>query len=395
MDTILYFVKLLVYLLLIIISGYVLVDAFIRSAVSEYSQIRVNKQLGHASKGLLLAIILAIFVQMISWEQQFDLEAQQLLELLWEGSTGKAWLALLLCSIIFCLIIHKSSPIRLLLVLAMLFAESINGHVSGDSLLVLFDFVHITAASIWVGGALCLWLNWREGKEQALTFVQKYTKLLWLTIAAVSISGLALLIFIVPTVSYLLYTSWGQILLLKIAAVIVALWLGYKASSSIKKHQQADAEDKRLNIRPVIAELSVLVLVVAFAASISMLNPQPSAANAINHHEMGEEIHYTVKLTPNAPGPNRLSLSLWTLEEEGEVQQVSLTIQAADKKKAEARQFILEPAELEEFFEFPGFIETRYFLEELNLPYPSKWEAQFTIEFVEGDSRQFTFSFSN
>lgn len=388
MDILMYIIKLTVYILLVTISGYVLVDSLIRNAVSEQRQSWANRMLQQGAKVLLLAVIVALFVQLVSWTQQFKPEASQLVTLLMEGTTGKVWLALIICSALLMLLVTRSAIARLLLVLAMLFAESMNGHASGDSIRVLFDFIHLATVSIWIGGAICLWLNWREGKEQAIHFIQRFSKLLWLSIAVVSISGVILTLLIMPSISYLLYTSWGQMLLLKLAAVLLALWLGYKAKTTLQKHNGA-------KLKPLAAELIVLAFVIAFAALVSSLSPVPSAANALNHHEMGEELHYTVKLTPNAPGPNRLSLSLWTLEEEGKVEQVQLSIYAADKPKTSERQFILEPAELEDYFEFPGFIETRYKFEKLNLPYPADWEATFTITFENGTERQISFQFEN
>lgn len=392
-----YIVKLLVYTLLITISGYALIDSLIRPAVSQQRQGSVNKLMQQASKLLVFAVVAALFVQIISWVQQFKPEADQLIALLLEGWVGRVWLVLLLLSILFSLLAHKSPTARLLLVFAMLLAESMNGHASGDSILILFDFVHLAAVSIWIGGAICLWWNWREDKELALAFIQKFTKLLWLTIAVVSVSGLVMMLLISPSLTYLLYTGWGQLLLIKIAAVLLALWLGYKAKSFIQKHEQAKqaAGQGSARLRPLATELIVLMLVIAFAGGVSSLSPSPSAANALNYHQMGEELHYTVKLTPNAPGPNRLSLSLWTLEEEGEIEQVQLSLQATDKQKAVAREFQLEIAELEDFFEFPGFIETRYTLPELKLPYPSSWQATFTVSFMGGTERQFSFEFKN
>jgi copper transport protein len=398
-DILIYIVKLLVYMLLVAISGYVLVGSLISSGVSIQRKAAIDRLMGRSVKALLLAILIGISVQVISWTQQLQPEPSQLVTLLLEGSTGRVWLALLILSILFSMLGNKyvAFPFRLLLVFAMLLAESMNGHASGDSILILLDFVHLVAVSIWVGGVFWLWWNWRESSEQALTFIRKFTKLLWVTIVVVSLSGLLMLLLIVPSWSYLLYTSWGQLLLLKIATVLLTLWLGYKAKTFIHKHNQAKHEQNAdvVSIRPVLTELGVLAMVIAFAAGVGMLSSSPSAANALNHHEMGEELHYTIKLTPNAPGPNQLSLSLWTLKDEGEVKEVELAIQSIDKQQAMPRVFQLETAELDDFYEFPGFNETRYTLDNLKLPYPSTWQVSFTVTFTSGSERQFSLQVEN
>jgi len=395
-DVLVYLVKLLMYLLLVVISGNVLVNSLITSSVSIQRREKMDNVINQAVKGLLLVIVLGIFVQIISWTQQLKPESDQLISLFLEGSTGRVWLALLVLSILLTLLNNKNFTARIVLVLAMLLAESMNGHASGDSIVILFDFIHLTAVSIWVGGVIQLWWNWRESKELAISFIGKFSKLLWLTIGLVSISGILMTLNILPSWSYLLYTSWGQILLVKIAAVLITLWLGYKAKVKISASADENSgKNGKTSFRPVIAEFSVLVIVIAFATVVGLLNPEPSGDKALNHHEMGEELHFTFKLYPNAPGPNKLSLSLWTLEEEGEVDSVELALQATDKQKAMPKVVGLEAAQLDTEFEFPGFIESQFTLEELKLPYPSTWQALVTITFADGGEREFSFQFEN
>jgi len=138
-----------------------------------------------------------------------------------------------------------------------------------------------------------------------------------------------------------------------------------------------------------------LLVVIALAALMSTISPLPSAENALNRHQMGDELHYTVKLSPNAPGPNTFSLSLWTLKEEGEVANVQLSLYADDKPKTSARAYILQSIPIEDNIEFPGFIEQQFSLKELKLPYPTLWHATVDIVFASGQERQFSFSFEN
>lgn len=395
-DILNYLVKLIMYLLLVVISGNVLVNSLIPSSVSIQRREKMDNVINQAVKALLLVIVLGIFVQIISWTQQLKPEGSQLLSLFFEGSTGRVWLALLILSILLSLLNNKNFTARLILVLGMLLAESMNGHASGNSIVILFDFVHLATVSIWVGGVMLLWWNWRESKELAISFIGKFSKLLWITIALVSVSGILMTLNILSDWSYLLYTSWGQMLLVKIAAVLLTLWLGYLAKSKIvKRNAKQSGEGGATTYRPVLAELTVLVIVIGLAAVVSILSPTPSGDKALNHHEMGDELHYTFKLYPNAPGPNKLSLSLWTLEEEGEVASVELALQAMDKQKALPKVVQLEAAELEDDFEFPGFHETQFTLDELKLPYPSTWQALVTITFADGGEREFNFQFEN
>ncbi|MCM3632560.1 copper resistance D family protein [Paenibacillus camelliae] len=387
MEIFVYITKLIVYGLLISLSGLIMVDSFVRNAIAETRIQWRESIIQTVNRSLLLAVILAIFAQVVQWTQSFG-GVEQIATLLIEGSTGRTWLALLLLSAIG-LFVQKLQAARLIIIVLLLLAESMNGHASSDSLIILFDFIHLATISIWVGGVIYFLVNWKDGTEQVRTFLERFTKLLWLTIAIASVSGIALTALILPSISYLLYTSWGQLLLVKIVAILIAIWLGYTANTYIRKHQ-ADRKSRLLKI-----EYMTLLVVIALAALLSTISPLPSAENALNRHQMGDELHYTVKLSPNAPGPNTFSLSLWTLKEEGEVANVQLSLYADDKPKTSARAYILQSIPIEDNIEFPGFIEQQFSLKELKLPYPTLWHATVDIVFASGQERQFSFSFEN
>lgn len=387
MEIFVYITKLIVYGLLISLSGLIMVDSFVRNAIAETRIQWRESIIQTVNRSLLLAVILAIFAQVVQWAQSFG-GVEQIAPLLIEGSTGRTWLALLLLSAIG-LFVQKLQVARLIIIVLLLLAESMNGHASSDSLIILFDFIHLATISIWVGGVIYFLVNWKDGTEQVRTFLERFTKLLWLTIAITSVSGIALTALLLPSISYLLYTNWGQLLLVKIIAILIAIWLGYTANTYIRKHQ-ADRKSRLLKI-----EYMTLLVVIALAALLSTISPLPSAENALNRHQMGDELHYTVKLSPNAPGPNTFSLSLWTLKEEGEVANVQLSLYADDKPKTSARAYILQSIPIEDNIEFPGFIEQQFSLKELKLPYPTLWHATVDIVFASGQERQFSFSFEN
>lgn len=387
MEIFVYITKLIVYGLLISLSGLIMVDSFVRNAIAETRIQWRESIIQTVNRSLLLAVILAIFAQVVQWAQSFG-GVEQIATLLIEGSTGRTWLALLLLSAIG-LFVQKLQAARLIIIVLLLLAESMNGHASSDSLIILFDFIHLATISIWVGGVIYFLVNWKDGTEQVRTFLERFTKLLWLTIAITSVSGIALTALLLPSISYLLYTNWGQLLLVKIIAILIAIWLGYTANTYIRKHQ-ADRKSRLLKI-----EYMTLLVVIALAALLSTISPLPSAENALNRHQMGDELHYTVKLSPNAPGPNTFNLSLWTLKEEGEVANVQLSLYADDKPKTSARAYILQSIPIEDNIEFPGFIEQQFSLKELKLPYPTLWHATVDIVFASGQERQFSFSFEN
>src|SRR5690606_34678783 len=134
LEIFVYITNLIVYGLLISLSGLLLVDSSVRNAIAE-TRIQWRESLiPTVNRRLLLAVILAIFAQVVQWAQSFG-GVEQIATLLIEGSTGRTWLALLLLSAIG-LFVQKLQAARLIIIVLLLLAESMNGHASSDSLII-------------------------------------------------------------------------------------------------------------------------------------------------------------------------------------------------------------------------------------------------------------------
>ena len=93
------------------------------------------------------------------------------------------------------------------------------------------DLVHIAGAGVWLGGVLML--SWvlmglhRKGMPlRAGALAVRFSRVAGAALGAVGIAGLILTWAILDTPSELVSTPWGQLLVLKVAAVSVAASIG-------------------------------------------------------------------------------------------------------------------------------------------------------------------------
>ncbi|HIW32698.1 MAG TPA: CopD family protein [Candidatus Paenibacillus intestinavium] len=391
MDTLVYIGNVILLIILLATSGLIIANSLLGMKWEQLVLGRIGLRVQQLTKFLVIAIILVLCVQSMQWLNIFGADSIQWKELLLNTSTGKGLIYLLVMAIIGLFLKKFDGVLSVIWAWLILFGEAINGHVSAlesSQIGILFDYIHLACAAIWIGGVINLWIIWRHNKAIAAEFMNKFSKILWITMALVAVSGIVLTILILPSGLYLLYTSWGKWLLIKIVVISIAISLGYAARMKIVKHQKNP-------LRVMWLEAILLIVIITLASVISQISPMPQMNNMLNVHKMGDELHYTVKLTPNAPGPNQLSITLWTLEEEGKVAAVDVSLFAADKPTRSARDIALVQAELEDEFGFDNFNEFRFVMKDLNLPYPSQWQAKVIMTFEDGHERSFDFKFSN
>jgi copper transport protein len=108
---------------------------------------------------------------------------------------------------------------------------SLSGHQSADRgssrATELADWIHLSAALLWVGGlamlALCVWPLARELRRDAFL---RFSRLATLLIAALLGAGIYLSIVRLPALDDLWTTTYGQVLLVKVGLVFLALAWG-------------------------------------------------------------------------------------------------------------------------------------------------------------------------
>jgi copper transport protein len=172
------------------------------------------------------------------------------------------------------------------------------GHAAQTSprgLSLLFDWAHLVAGSIWVGGLVGLLVLWRSTAEllrvAALSFVvPRFSRVAFASVVLLIGSGIGSSVQHLPTLASLWQTSYGKALLVKIALLLAAMLLAAVNLSRTKPRLEAAATHPTLAggaavlLRRLVTGEVVFVFGALFAAGVlSSLAPPSKALAQLGH----------------------------------------------------------------------------------------------------------------
>ena len=171
--------------------------------------------------------------------------------------------------------------------LGLLFASglSLSGHSAADAghswLSELADWVHLTAAMLWVGGLVQLLLViWPGAPELRRTAFLRFSRLATVLVACLLIAGTYLSVLRFPNVHDLWTTGYGHVLLLKLSLVALALLWGAAHHFLAAPRLAAGSGDTLLGrlSRSMLGESAVAMAVLLAAAILVDSKPPPQPA---------------------------------------------------------------------------------------------------------------------
>jgi len=177
---------------------------------------------------------------------------------------------------------------------AVLLVPGLAGHAAQTSprgAMVLFDWLHLAAGSVWLGGLvglLVLWRSFPAARRVAglVVCVPRFSNTAFVSVLVLIGSGIGAALVHVPTFASLWQTSYGQALLVKIGLLSAALLLA--AVNLLRTRPRLLAYRERPELGPgaasllrrlVSGEVLIVVSAVVAAAVLSSL-PPPSKALA-------------------------------------------------------------------------------------------------------------------
>lgn len=179
------------------------------------------------------------------------------------------------------------------LVIALGFASglSLSGHSAVDArsswLSELADWVHLSAASIWIGGLAHLAIGvWPAAPELRRRAFVGFSKLATILIALVISAGVYLSVLRLPQLEDLWNEHYGRVLLVKLALVALALAWGafhhFVVRPALERKEDAGAPPGPGFSRSLLAEsiVGMTVLLVAAVLVDSKPPPRPSTQRA-------------------------------------------------------------------------------------------------------------------
>jgi copper transport protein len=361
------------YFSLLLLSGWVIWRWWIpleHEASSSYKRIGLYLQFSH-----LITLIGLIIYQFSSYLLGWTF--LELINLLSHTYTGYSWIISITLTVIGLLLLQRWFWFDLIWVGLLLFGKSINGHAAGSNLAwatVALDFIHLLAAALWVSGLVYLLIYKNNGQ-----FYPTFSKTAIYSIVLLVLTGSLYTILILPSLSYLLYTTWGILLLCKIGLVFLVIVTG---AILRKKLEEQDQPDLR---RWLKFDMTWMIAIVIIAAIFSYLNPIP-ANEPLAWKEQQGPLQVITEISPMQPGINRFTVHLSAPVKDRLPKQVELWLTSSQTGKLAP---IRVPLKLEKTM--PG--EMTYSAEGPYIPFPSVWKAEIKLMDTEDYETTYTKKF--
>jgi copper transport protein len=230
---------------------------------------------------------------------------------LWRTTAfGRGYLKMELCFALFCLAAwvalwvdrpqQERRTIASLLALAgalaaaaaVLVFPGAAGHAAQTSprgVTVLLDWLHLVAGSIWLGGLLGLLVLWRSlpvARRVAglIVSVPRFSNVAFLSVLLLLGTGIGETVVHLPVLQALWQTSYGKVILIKIAILLATLPLAAanllrsKPGLAAAREQPTVGERPALLLRRLVGGEAFLIAGAVFAAALlSSLAPPPAA----------------------------------------------------------------------------------------------------------------------
>jgi copper transport protein len=191
------------------------------------------------------------------------------------------------------------------------------GHAAARGLTlpkVLAQWVHFTAAAVWLGGLAALLLGVRgEPTETKARAVRRFSAVALFALLAVVGTGVVRSVNEVGSWGALFSTGYGQLVLLKIALIVALIGLGaVNRYRNVPRARSSLGGLRRVSAAELVLALGALGAAAALATLVPPAQVPAEARAAAAVTATGSDFATTIRaqlgVTPALPGPNRFEL---------------------------------------------------------------------------------------
>ncbi|EJR60874.1 hypothetical protein IIO_03208 [Bacillus cereus VD115] len=298
----------------------------------------------------------------VSWLEAFDSlllkETLQLSVFGYVWITQMALISLLIIVTYFAVKREKLSSFKvwsipIILFIGLLVMKAFNSHAFGlkfKDIAVVMDFLHLFAASLWVGGLSSIILLLRKEDDKWTTYwdaIKRFSP--WATGAVIVIvlTGLFNSTFFIPTIHSLFDTKYGLALLAKILLFVFMGILGiiHYVKGKMRAQQGLGAT---LKVEFIIG--IIVFVIVAFMTNVQT-PPMPPTGPFTESKQLDNGYELILHVSPNKVGQNTFHITL--KDENGQpvtnMEQIVLTTQSLDMNmgKGSFKVSAISPGEYE------------------------------------------------
>jgi copper transport protein len=224
---------------------------------------------------------------------------------------GWSWISSIILSVIGLFLLLKSKWFDVSWVMCLLLAKSLNGHAVGTSIpvfSVMLNVIHLIAAALWSVGLLYLYNVWKQRKNEWPPFIYLFSKVAFISIIALILTGSLYTFALVPKITYLLDTAWGVLLLIKLSLLLLVVISGIFIRRYLK--QKAD-----FNVAKWIRyDFALMVGIIVIVGGLTHMNPFP-VNEPLNWEQSKENMDVKITTSPLNPGNISFKVSVDSKDE--------------------------------------------------------------------------------
>ncbi len=232
---------------------------------------------------------------------------------------------------------------QILLILSLL-CFALTGHSVappyGGMLGVVLDFLHLLAASIWVGGLFVLFFM--APKENTASWLKETTKVfskwaLW-SIVVIGFTGVWMTLKYVPSFTFrsMLQSYWGEVVLAKIVLYVAIIGLGYWQRKLLLRWVEILVTGFRKLLRIELVIAAVLLLLAGFLVDLS---PKEAEQGIYPTKQVQQGIEAKLMITPLQAGANDIDIGFVNAQD---IKKVSVKFYSTNGWSTENSAFLLE-----------------------------------------------------
>ncbi|WP_339279750.1 copper resistance protein CopC [Paenibacillus sp. FSL W8-1187] len=387
-SLILYAVRFLYYAALMLAAGAALWPLLYRQGWSRIPEPLRGRLERLPQQALVLAALLYVFVE--TQQLMIGQPASEWSRLFTATAVGQSYLALLLLAFAGLALPAGRSALRFVWALPLLATEAWSGHAAAAAprwAALSLDYVHLAFAALWAGGLMLLFVLWQAERKEAGRFAASFSRMAWISIVALTLTGIGLTLLYMTKPEYLLLTPWGILLLVKTGLVVLVAGAGFLIRVRMKRSGFPGGALLK-------ADGALMALILVIVGIFTYISPLP-ANEPVGWHKMGSEMHTSIRIAPNVPGDNEFTVRIWMHKSLGDPKSVQLRLMSEDKPELGAIEIPLEPFKDDEISTFEGYTKTAYRAKGTYLPFAGRWTAEVRVMDPNDDERVERLSFRN
>jgi copper transport protein len=368
-------VRVLYYMALILTTGWIVWGSIYTLKQDMKSAFR--QRAIHLQIVLLLTTLGLVTVQLSDILERWTLN--EILSILTGTTVGLS----LVCSVLLSLagfpLLLRFKSVDLIWVVMVMTAKSFNGHAAAfeseiRSMSLDLDVVHLLAAAIWAGGLLYILTFWKKQKEHIRQFLHFFSQVALISMLILVVTGSAYTLIFVPQLEYLLHSLWGQMLLVKVALVLLVIAIGAMLRTTMKKKKDASISSL------VKIDFSLMIIILGIVGVITYLNPLPEN-EPLEWKKQDRNLEFTTLISPRTPGYNHFKVTANSQKEDLEIKRIELFLIYQDNLEIEPIQVPIY--EIEQSKNVQVKINGSY------LPIEGNWTAELRIVDSEDNEKVF------